>query len=84
MASNDLNPVSYFTLRRRLWGLPCPHVWPFQEFVETERACYLIRQYIFSNLYDRLSMRPFLAPIEKVCYQGWEQSPQGSGNVHHF
>ena len=56
--------------RKRLWGLPCPHVWPFQEFVETERACYLIRQYVFSNLYDRLSMRPFLAPIEKVgCLQ---------------
>ena len=41
-------------------------MWPFQEFVETVRACYLIRQYVFSNLYDRLSMRPFLAPIEKV------------------
>ena len=41
-------------------------MWPFQEFVETDRACYLIRQYVFSNLYDRLSMRPFLAPIEKV------------------
>jgi hypothetical protein len=56
--------------RARLSGLPASHVWPFQEWLETDRACYLIRQYVFSNLYHRLSMRPFMSHIEKVCAVG--------------
>ncbi|KAJ3698963.1 hypothetical protein LUZ61_002668 [Rhynchospora tenuis] len=42
-----------------------PHVWPFQVCLETDKAAYLLRQYLFSNLHDRLSTRPFLSFIEK-------------------
>ncbi|KAL4205052.1 hypothetical protein AMTRI_Chr01g135210 [Amborella trichopoda] len=41
------------------------HVWPFQYWLETDKAAYLLRQYFFSNLHDRLSTRPFLSLIEK-------------------
>ncbi|CAN1240841.1 Serine/threonine-protein kinase VPS15 [Linum perenne] len=42
-----------------------PHVWPFQFWQETDKAAYLLRQYFFNNLHDRLSTRPFLNPVEK-------------------
>ncbi|XP_072977494.1 serine/threonine-protein kinase VPS15 isoform X1 [Typha angustifolia] len=42
-----------------------PHVWPFQFWFETDKAAYLLRQYFFSSLHDRLSTRPFLSLIEK-------------------
>lgn len=42
-----------------------PHVWPFQFWQETDKAAYLLRQYFFHNLHDRLSTRPFLSPVEK-------------------
>ncbi|KAG2298448.1 hypothetical protein Bca52824_034920 [Brassica carinata] len=42
-----------------------PHVWPFQFWQETDKAAYLVRQYFFSNLHDRLSTRPFLSLVEK-------------------
>ncbi len=42
------------------------HVLPFQAFLESDRAAYLIRPYIFADLYHRLSTRPFLSSIEKV------------------
>ena len=41
------------------------HVWPFQKALETERAVYLMRQYSFSTLYNRLNQRPFLSFVEK-------------------
>lgn len=37
----------------------------YQAFVETDKAGYLIRQWIGSNLYDRLSLQPYLADVEK-------------------
>ena len=37
-----------------------------QEWVETERACYLIRQHVYANLSHRLGTRPFLSHLEKV------------------
>ncbi|ODO02045.1 VPS15 protein kinase [Cryptococcus wingfieldii CBS 7118] len=42
-----------------------PNVNTYQTFVETEKAGYLIRQWIGSNLYDRVSQQPYLAGIEK-------------------
>ncbi|KAJ1390293.1 WD40/YVTN repeat-like-containing domain superfamily [Sesbania bispinosa] len=42
-----------------------PHVWPFQFWQETDKAAYLLRQYFFHNLHDRLSTRPFLSFVEK-------------------
>ncbi|KIY49828.1 hypothetical protein FISHEDRAFT_40447 [Fistulina hepatica ATCC 64428] len=41
------------------------NVYSYQTFVETDRAGYIIRQWIASNLYDRISTRPFLSTIEK-------------------
>lgn len=39
---------------------------PWHQLIETDRAGYLIRQMVKTNLYDRLSLRPFLEPIEKA------------------
>lgn len=42
------------------------NVLPWHKIIETDRAGYLIRQSIKTNIYDRLSIRPFLEPIEKL------------------
>ncbi|WVQ80358.1 hypothetical protein IAT38_002463 [Cryptococcus sp. DSM 104549] len=42
-----------------------PSVNTYQTFVETEKAGYLIRQWVGSNLYDRVSTQPYLANVEK-------------------
>ncbi|KAK4047771.1 Serine/threonine-protein kinase [Microbotryomycetes sp. JL221] len=42
-----------------------PNILTYQRALETERTGYLIRQWIASNLYDRISTRPFLSSIEK-------------------
>ncbi|KAL9931457.1 hypothetical protein V8E36_009622 [Tilletia maclaganii] len=48
-----------------------PGVLTYQTVIETESAGYLIRQWLASNLYDRISTRPFLSIIEKkwITYQ---------------
>ena len=53
-------------LRDALSGLERPQVWPFQVFFETEQKAFLLRQFVFSNLYERISTRPFLSNPEKV------------------
>ncbi|RDB23837.1 Serine/threonine-protein kinase ppk19 [Hypsizygus marmoreus] len=45
--------------------LDIANVYNYQAFVETDKAGYIIRQWIASNLYDRISTRPFLSMIEK-------------------
>lgn len=52
-------------IREIFLSLQNPHVWPFQQWLETDKAVYLLRQYLFNNLHDRLSTRPFLNLIEK-------------------
>lgn len=42
-----------------------PNALGFQRIIETETNGYLVRQYLYSSLYDRLSTRPFLEDIEK-------------------
>ncbi|OCF39322.1 VPS15 protein kinase [Kwoniella heveanensis CBS 569] len=42
-----------------------PNVNTYQTFVETEKAGYLIRQWVGTNLYDRVSTQPYLAAVEK-------------------
>lgn len=42
-----------------------PNTLTYQKVVETDRAGYLIRQWVSTNLYDRISTRPFLTVIEK-------------------
>ncbi|GJE86329.1 Pkinase-domain-containing protein [Phanerochaete sordida] len=48
-----------------------PNVYTYQSFVETDKAGYLVRQWVASSLYDRISTRPFLSHIEKkwLAYQ---------------
>ncbi|KAI9029972.1 hypothetical protein CLU79DRAFT_733513 [Phycomyces nitens] len=48
-----------------------PNVFMSQRILETERAAYMVRQYFYSSLYDRISTRPFLTLIEKkwIAYQ---------------
>ncbi|KAK9454329.1 hypothetical protein V1511DRAFT_517621 [Dipodascopsis uninucleata] len=41
------------------------HALCYSSIMETERAGYLVRQYLGNNLYDRISTRPFLENIEK-------------------
>jgi len=31
-----------------------PNVFPYQKYMETDKAGYLIRQYFLHNLYDRI------------------------------
>lgn len=45
---------------------PIASVLPWSRIIETDRAGYLIRQHLKTNLYDRLSLRPFLEPVEKL------------------
>lgn len=51
--------------------LEIPNAFGYQKIIETEKAGYLVRQYLFSSLYDRISTRPFLDLIEKkwITYQ---------------
>lgn len=42
-----------------------PSVLPYLKIIETDRAGYLIRQFIKTNIYDRISTRPFLEDVEK-------------------
>lgn len=42
-----------------------PNALGFERAFETETNGYLVRQYLYSSLYDRLSTRPFLEDIEK-------------------
>ncbi|KAK3066474.1 hypothetical protein LTS18_001699, partial [Coniosporium uncinatum] len=49
--------------RRLLSGVP--NALPFHRILETGTNGYLVRQYIHSSLYDRMSTRPFLEDVEK-------------------
>ncbi len=50
-------------VRRLLEG--CPNCLPFQRAYLTERAGFMVRQFVRHSLYDRMSTRPFLTPVEK-------------------
>ncbi|KAI6247434.1 Serine/threonine-protein kinase ppk19 [Erysiphe necator] len=42
-----------------------PNALAYQRIVETDTNGFLVRQYLYSSLYDRMSTRPFLENIEK-------------------
>lgn len=48
-----------------------PNAISYQRIIETDKAGYMVRQYLYSSLYDRISTRPFLEEIEKrwVAFQ---------------
>lgn len=53
-------------LRRERQALAdVPNALTYQRVLETATAGYLVRQFIHSSLYDRVSIRPFLETIEK-------------------
>ncbi|KAL6911969.1 hypothetical protein ACP4OV_000774 [Aristida adscensionis] len=52
-------------IRNAFKGIEGSHVWPFQVWLQTDKAAYLLRQYFNNNLHDRLSTRPFLSQIVK-------------------
>lgn len=43
---------------------PLPNVSNYSKIIDSDRAGYLIRQHLRTNLYDRISSRPFLQVIE--------------------
>lgn len=65
---------------------PFKNALPWHRLIETDRAGYVVRQMIKTNLYDRLSIRPFLEPIEKlfITYQILKIINEiHSLNIHH-
>lgn len=74
-----LKPEAHYSLRPLVRRLrierealqDAPNVLTYQKVIETDTAGYLIRQWMASNLYDRISTRPFLTLIEKswITYQ---------------
>lgn len=68
-----VKPEAYYSLRPLVRRLrierealaDVPNTLTYQKVVETETAGYLIRQWMSTNLYDRISTRPFLTTIEK-------------------
>lgn len=55
--------VAYVDERKILSDIP--NALGYQRIVETETNGYVVRQYLYNSLYDRLSTRPFLEDIEK-------------------
>ncbi|KAL1839798.1 hypothetical protein VTJ49DRAFT_1172 [Mycothermus thermophilus] len=52
-------------LRERRAIADVPNALSYQRAIETESNAYLVRQFLYNSLYDRLSTRPFLEDIEK-------------------
>ncbi|KAK4155031.1 hypothetical protein C8A00DRAFT_32210 [Chaetomidium leptoderma] len=52
-------------IRERRALTDVPNALPYQRAIETETNGYLVRQFLYNSLYDRLSTRPFLEDIEK-------------------
>ncbi|KAI9842592.1 MAG: Serine/threonine-protein kinase [Sclerophora amabilis] len=62
-------------VREILWErqalIDVPNAFGYERILETSTNGYLVRQYLYSSLYDRMSTRPFLEDIEKkwLSYQ---------------
>ncbi|KAJ5239033.1 hypothetical protein N7468_003652 [Penicillium chermesinum] len=69
--SMDLEPYSKDIRRERELLSDVPNALSYERIIETDTSGYLVRQYIHSSLYDRMSTRPFLEDIEKkwVAFQ---------------
>lgn len=62
--SYDLKKIHDKIERQSLILRQLPNVLNYSKIIYTDRAGYLIRQHLKTNLYDRLSLRPFLQDIE--------------------
>lgn len=69
--SVQLRKVSENLAREALLLASYPNVLMWHQITETDLAGYLVRQLVRTNLYDRLSLRPFLTSGEKlwIVYQ---------------
>ncbi|KAL6780917.1 hypothetical protein ACKKBG_A09020 [Auxenochlorella protothecoides x Auxenochlorella symbiontica] len=54
------------SIRTAFLSIDYPHVLPMQRIYESDRSVFLVRQYLFANLAQRISTRPFLTAIEKL------------------
>ncbi|KAK4246447.1 hypothetical protein C7999DRAFT_42134 [Corynascus novoguineensis] len=63
--SMSLDKYKQAIIRERRLLTDVPNALPYQRAIETETNGYLVRQFLYSSLYDRLSTRPFLEDIEK-------------------
>ncbi|KAJ5783237.1 hypothetical protein N7457_005011 [Penicillium paradoxum] len=61
----ELEPYIKAITRERKLLSDVPNALSYQRILETGTSGYLVRQYIHSSLYDRISTRPFLEHIEK-------------------
>ncbi|KAI9679454.1 MAG: Serine/threonine-protein kinase [Caeruleum heppii] len=64
-ASMKLDPYIRELSRERRALAEVPNALGYQRVLETSTNGYLVRQYLYSSLYDRMSTRPFLEDIEK-------------------
>lgn len=60
-----LDKYVHALLKERATLAEVPNALPYHRILETGSNGYLVRQYIHSSLYDRMSTRPFLEDIEK-------------------
>lgn len=63
--SVQLNEVTELLAKEASLLVPYSNLLMWSKIIETDSAGYLVRQMVRTNLYDRLSLRPFLASIEK-------------------
>ncbi|KAF5856824.1 Serine/threonine-protein kinase [Aspergillus alliaceus] len=63
--SMELEPYVKAIIRERKLLSDVPNALSYQRVLETGTGGYLVRQYIHSSLYDRMSTRPFPEDIEK-------------------
>ncbi|KAI4165482.1 MAG: hypothetical protein LQ342_000892 [Letrouitia transgressa] len=61
----DLSKYVQAIRRERDVLIDVPNAVGYQKILETATNGYLVRQYLYSSLYDRMSTRPFLEDIEK-------------------
>ncbi|RDW69591.1 ARM repeat-containing protein [Coleophoma cylindrospora] len=61
----DLSKYKKEIIQERKALADVPNALSYERIVETETNGYLVRQYLYSSLYDRMSTRPFLEDIEK-------------------
>ncbi|MCJ1311836.1 Serine/threonine-protein kinase [Agyrium rufum] len=64
-ADFDFQPYVKEIRRERRVLSEIPNALGYQRIVKTDTFGYLVRQYHYSSLYDRMSTRPFLEEIEK-------------------
>ncbi|KAK0629678.1 hypothetical protein B0T17DRAFT_606851 [Bombardia bombarda] len=63
--SMSLDKYKQEIIRERKALADVPNALPYQRAIETEMNGYLVRQFFYNSLYDRLSTRPFLEDVEK-------------------